>query len=86
MQSKFLFCAKMCFSAVKKLQRSQYWFHNTFCGKSRVLSAVLYAAWLGDGISALVYGVHVGVSKEGPLFISQEAGPGCPQALVLQNG
>lgn len=86
MQSKFLFCAKMCFSAIKRLQLSQYWFHNTFCGKSHVLNAVLYAAWLGDSISALVYRVHVRVSEERPLFISQEIGPGCPKPLSLQNG
>lgn len=72
-QSKFLFCAKTCFSATKKLQLSQYWFHNTFCGKFHVLNAALYAAWVGDSISALVYRVHVRVSKEGllqPLSVS----------------
>lgn len=50
-----------------------------------MLSAVLYAAWLGDSISALVYRVHVRVSKEG-LSVSPEVGPGCPKALLLQNG
>lgn len=78
----------MCFSATKKLQLSQFWFHNAFCGKSHVLSAVLQAAWLGDNISALVYRVHVRVSKEGPLFVSQvkKLGQVAPKALLLQNG
>lgn len=47
-----------------------------------MLRAVLYAAWLVDGISALVYRVHVRVSKEGPLqplSISQVVGPVAPR-------
>lgn len=68
MQSKFQFCAKMCFSATKKVKLLQYWFHNTFCGESHVLSAVLYTTWLGDSITTLVYRVYVSVSKERPLW------------------